>query len=106
MTKDCVQSSDKAAIYDKTGRAIAVGDVLKVFHFTAALRRKKHYMYKQVVEKTAIGGDPYFKIDHLDLSGATYLRAANGEHLPHYEIIQGLDHNVEDRQRHSTTVAP
>ena len=35
-------------IKDKKGTVIREFDLLKVFHFTAALRRKKHYMYKWV----------------------------------------------------------
>lgn len=33
---------------DAKGREIEAGDVLKVFHFTGA-RRKRHFMYKQAV---------------------------------------------------------
>lgn len=33
---------------DKNGRECRVGDLLKVFHFTGA-RRKKHYMYKLIM---------------------------------------------------------
>lgn len=33
---------------DKDGRRIEPGDVLKVFHFVGA-RRKRHYMYKQAL---------------------------------------------------------
>lgn len=36
-----------STIYDKHGQAIREFDVLKVFHFTGA-RRKRHYMYKWV----------------------------------------------------------
>ena len=36
-------------IRDKNGREIREGDVLKVFHFTGA-RRKRYYMYKLVAE--------------------------------------------------------
>jgi hypothetical protein len=35
-------------IFDKNGVAIEPNDVLKVYHFTGA-RRKKHYMYKLAV---------------------------------------------------------
>ncbi len=33
---------------DKTGREIKHGDLLKVFHFTNRLRKRKCYMYKLV----------------------------------------------------------
>lgn len=37
--------------FDQKGKVIQELDLLRVFHFTAALRRKKHYMYKQVAIK-------------------------------------------------------
>lgn len=36
---------------DKKGNLIKEGCLLKVFHFVAALRRKKHYLYKLVVKE-------------------------------------------------------
>lgn len=89
---------------DRHGREIIVGDVLKVYHFTAALRRKKHYMYKQVVGTQMLGGHggatktEYFNMSHLTLD------ADNGYHLGlregvllDYEIVQGYD--FENRPR-------
>ncbi len=35
-------------VLDKKGNEIREFDVLKVFHFIGAVRRKKHYMYKWV----------------------------------------------------------
>ena len=35
---------------DKTGREIKHGDLIKLFHFTSAIRRRKCYMYKLVME--------------------------------------------------------
>lgn len=49
--------------YDKTGRKIEEFDVLKVYHFTGA-RRKKHYMYKQVILEES-KGKFYYKCLHL-----------------------------------------
>jgi hypothetical protein len=37
----------KGTAYDKLGRIIEDGDLLKIDHFTARLRRQKHYMYKR-----------------------------------------------------------
>lgn len=37
------------AAFDKTGRQIKVGDVLKVYHFQGARWRKHYFMYKQVI---------------------------------------------------------
>ena len=36
------------AFYDKRGRLICKGDLIKTFHFTGA-RREKHFMYHTVV---------------------------------------------------------
>jgi len=41
-------SEDKAPLTDERGILIEEWDVLKVFHFVAAKRREKVYMYKQV----------------------------------------------------------
>jgi len=32
-------------VYDKKGREIKHGDLLRTFHFTAALRRERQYLY-------------------------------------------------------------
>lgn len=87
---------------DKTGRAIAVGDVLKVYHFTAALRRKKHYMYKQVVANDNFrDGTPYLKVSHLDLTDDTYVIFCDDERLPGYEIVDSIKCDHHDRPRHT-----
>ncbi len=54
------------SLYDKNGRPLLIGDVLKVFHFIGA-RRKKHYMYKQVDSIELLGKNkvPFFRINHL-----------------------------------------
>lgn len=85
-------------IFDKTGRKIEPGNVLRVFHFVGA-RRKRHYMYKQAIEyqphPNSSGG--YLKISHLNNPGGKkpdqigdtyYLEAADGRKLNGYEIIQ------------------
>jgi hypothetical protein len=81
-----------SVLLDKTGREIHVGDTLKVFHFTARLRRKKHYMYKYVKERiTATNGEERFIILHLcgDLEGY-YVESINGRKLEDVEIVQGF----------------
>ncbi|OKP79918.1 hypothetical protein BTE77_06805 [Ensifer adhaerens] len=84
-----------------------IGDVLKVYHFTAALRRKKHFMYKQVVAyDTFRSGVPFLKISHLDMSAETYTVICDGSHLPDYEIVQSANIPIESRPRHSPTAAP
>jgi hypothetical protein len=90
------------AIYDKTGREIMVGDVLKVFHYTAALRRKRCYMYKQVLEQVELGkrAAPYFKIGHLTFDPLEYYyQLLDDRTLADYEIVQGIKADWEDRPR-------
>lgn len=94
-----------ANIYDKTGREIMVGDILKVFHFTAALRREKRYMFKQVVSDDVFSdGTPFLRVSHLDLKDDTYTLICDGKHLKHYEIIQSVGSCFRDRTRHSVQV--
>lgn len=84
---------------DKTGRQIERGDVLKVFHFTGA-RRKRHYMYKQVMGTRTLGsGDEYAVIDHLDLNAEHYLERCDGRQLNDCEIVQSVDAKFEERDR-------
>ena len=90
-------------VYDKHGIPILVGDVLKVFHFIGA-RRKRHYMYKQVVGVMTLGTPPhtgkYLKIDHLSMDPSEYYtQRLDGSILDDYEIVQsrGCDHT--DRPR-------
>lgn len=76
-------------IYDKTGREILVGDVLKLYHFTGA-RRKQHYMYKQVTGiRPTKSGAALLEISHLNLKAGTYHVLKKGQILPDYEIVQG-----------------
>lgn len=81
-------------LFDKTGKPIKVGDILKVFHFTGA-RRKKHYMYKQPIEVVILGVDakPYLKISHLNMTDDYYLEPLDGRTLTDYEIVQERTQN-------------
>jgi len=97
---------DKQILTDKKGREIMVGDMLKVYHFTAALRREKHYMYKYVNERiTVVNGQERFKILHLN--GETisfYVETIDGRKLKHVEIVQGYagvkpGHDFSDRPK-------
>lgn len=89
-----------ANLYDKTGREIMVGDVLKVYHFTAALRRKKHFMYKQVTGTRKFrDGTDVLDVSHLDLTADTYPLICDGGTLRDYEIVQSPDCKHEDRPR-------
>lgn len=89
-----------AKLYDKTGREIMVGDVLKVYHFTAALRRKKHFMYKQVIgQRASRSGTPMLDVSHLDMTGDYYVLVCDGTRLPDHEIVQSIDCKHEERPR-------
>lgn len=79
--------------FDANGIPFALGDVVKVFHFVGA-RRKRHYMYKQVVaERTWESGYRCWVFSHLNLKppqgpdGGFYI-ARDGQHYPDYEIVQ------------------
>lgn len=88
-------------IHDLKGRPIMPGDVLKIYHFTAALRRKRHYMYKQAIEVVMLGNDnplPFMKFSHLDLSQDYYLELCDGRVLPDYEIVQSVSCDHDDRE--------
>ena len=76
-------------LYDKNGYPIRPGDVLKVFHFVAALRREKIYMYKLVYEKFQINNKSYYRINHLTNSGH-YDILINDQIMNDYEIVQGV----------------
>lgn len=53
-------------IYDKKGIPVRPGDLIKVYHFTGA-RKKKHYMYKFVWEYTiAETGKKVLMGNHLE----------------------------------------
>lgn len=89
-------------LFDKTGREIMVGDILKVFHFIGR-RRKRHYMYKQVLGVVCLrGGSPcrYLKLSHLNLNDSDYYHEhLDGRVLRDYEIVQSIDAQFEDRPR-------
>lgn len=82
-------------LYDKNGREIMRGDIVKVFHFVAALRRKKHYMYKQAlgIERGRM------RFSHLDLDDEWYCEAADGRMLADYEIVDSIDAKFDERAR-------
>lgn len=86
-------------LYDKTGREIKIGDLLKIFHFVGA-RRKRHFMYQQVVEEThTADGLSWLKVDYLNLSGATYMVLCDERVRKDYEIIQSVKCDHHDRPR-------
>lgn len=80
---------------DKNGRKIEVGDTLKIFHFTGS-RRKKHYMYKYVMDIYCRPNwrDAMMKISHLNTSGTFYYMRLDGQIHPEIEIVQGYSGGV------------
>jgi len=116
MTDHSPDHAERAAIvYDKTGREIKVGDVLKVFHFTGARWRKRYFMYKQVMREATLGKGEgradYFFVSHLNMvpegqRDDGYYICRDGSALQEVEILQGLDWH-HDRPRaalHDATV--
>jgi len=90
--------------YDKTGREIKVGDVLKVFHFVGA-RNKRHYMYKQVTGKVFLGRldpSPFLVVNHLNMDPEdNYHVHMDGTVMSDYEIVNSrlCDHDTRPRVR-------
>ncbi len=90
----------EARIYDKNGRQIMLGDIVKVYHFTAALRRKRHYMYKQAVRtRTFKDGCHAMFFSHLDMTDGGYHQMLDGRHLADYEIVQSVCARFDERPR-------
>ena len=76
-------------LYDKNGIELLPNDVLKVFHFVGA-RRKKHYMYKQVFDVVDNeGGYQVMRIEHLEKRGSYYHLKMDGTIMNDVEIVQG-----------------
>lgn len=96
------------SVFDKRGISIERGDIVKVLHFIGA-RRKRHYMYKQClgVGSYRPGKQQYVFFSHLNFnneigsfgSDAPY-HEWPGTHLSHYEIVDSLRCDHEDRPRH------
>jgi hypothetical protein len=91
-------------LYDKHGIPIMVGDVLKVFHFIGA-RRKRHYMYKMCIDSGMWGQKEHspeyhwLRFSHLDMSSDSYYEERNDRILTDYEIVQSVDCEFEKRNR-------
>ena len=87
-------------VIDKNGRDIEVGDVLKVYHFTGRNRRR-HYMYKQVVERVNRSDSTleHFVISHLTEKRQVYILLIEDQYEPNYEIVQSWDANFELREK-------
>lgn len=83
---------------DKYGREIVIGDIVKVYHFTGA-RRKRYYMYKQALGvKTWASGLGRMMFSHLDFDAEPHYYE-DLKKLHHYEIVQSIKCDHEDRDR-------
>jgi hypothetical protein len=98
---EVVQAAIAGKSYDKTGREIMLGDVLKVYHFTGARWRKRYFMYKQVTgERFWPSGFNCWFLSHLNLKDDDgYYLARDGEVQGGYEIVQSVDAAFHDRPR-------
>jgi hypothetical protein len=97
-------------LFDKRGREIAAGDLLKVFHYVGA-RGKHQFMYKQAIAYIELPNSksPWLKISHLNrlsdepwaLGDNYYLEHADGRTLSGYEIIDSINGDHHQRRRAS-----
>lgn len=86
--KTVVELLESPEFYDKRGIPVREGDVLKLFHYVAAHRREKRFMYKQVLEAnvpTSSSGQ-LLKIGHLTSPGY-YWQVMDGKIHSEYEIV-------------------
>lgn len=104
-TRAALKEWAKRRAFDKTGREIMVGDVLKVYHFRGARWRKHYYMFKQIVGTKVIGKGRhvYLVVSHLNMKSADekdggYLMPQDGTLNRDTEIVQGIDWH-HDRPR-------
>lgn len=85
--------------YDAKGYPVFAGDVLKVFHFRGA-RRKKYYMYK--VAKEWQGKLWAFNVSELATNGGESCHKCRMETLGFFQIVDGYDPDgiyFEDRKK-------
>lgn len=97
--------------YDKRGIPIEYGDVVKVFHYIGA-RRKRCYMYKQClgVDTYRPAGERYVFFSHLNFNDEIGTRDGPyheklGQRLQHYEIVQSINCDHETRPRALDAIA-
>lgn len=79
---------------DKHGRRVQPGDVVKVFHFIGA-RRKKHYMYKTIVE-TQQG---VLAACSSELGTKPFPHTCQLSALGDFEIVQGFNPDFDSKER-------
>lgn len=93
-------------VLDRRGIPIERGDIVKVFHFIGA-RRKRYFMYKQCLGPQFLHpshSEPYMMFSHLNFvedrkerDGPYHERL--GQKLDRYEIVQSLASDYETRPR-------
>lgn len=96
---------ERVVVYDRRGIPIERGDIVKVFHFVGA-RRRRHYMYKQCLGANTYPNceHQYVFFSHLNFADLIGERDGPyhqwpGSHLEDYEIVQSLKCDHEDRPR-------
>lgn len=92
-------------VFDKRGIPILRGDIVKVFHFVGA-RRKRHYMYKQCLGLNSYkpDGPQYVFFSHLNFIEDIGAKEGPyhehiGSHLRNYEIVDSINADHEERAR-------
>lgn len=97
-------------VFDKRGTPIERGDIVKVYHYSVGSKRA--YMYKQCLGLGTYrsGKHQYVMFSHLnfidtpgDINGPYH--EWPGEVLPHYEIVQSVACDHQDRPRRALTKA-
>lgn len=90
---------EKRFILDKNNRQIEIGDVLKIYHFTGS-RRKKYFMYKQVLGFSSYKPKEVYEISHLNMNTERYWLLLDGKKHDDIEIIQSCTKvNFENRRQ-------
>lgn len=91
-------SDEITSWHDKNGRIIERGDIVKVFHFIGA-RRKRYYMYKQCLGTSKVGATTMMTFGHLNFSDEFYHLSPSENWLDGYEILQGIYSDPSDRPK-------
>ena len=70
-TKQEIVNGEGVSWHDKNARIIERGDIIKVYHFTGA-RRKRYYMYKQCLGISNVGASKMMTFGHLNFTDEYY----------------------------------
>lgn len=81
--------------YDKKGYPCLPGDVLRVFHFIAAKRRERMYMYKVV----STDGMSAINISDIPRKGLEHSHSCPMRCLGDFEIVDGYEFDIRPRSR-------